>query len=281
MRKLLFFIHCFLLVLCESKAQEGFVPSPLGFKYKMHTANTGKKVEDGDIIEYHQYMRKGDSLIQSTRLTGKGKPLKEFITKNTGVIILEALRIMSVGDSMTLAIVIDSLGSEVVFPSFKSGEILFLDIKMLSIKTKQNILDEQKSFKKRVKDLHKNLDDILKKYKKGKLKTQITASGLKYLIIEQGTGQKPELGKPVSFHYIGGPTDDKKFEDSFERDEPVTLTLGQNHKVKGFDEAIALLNVGGKAVFFIPSDLAYGATPPQGSPIKPNAELVFYVELVK
>jgi FKBP-type peptidyl-prolyl cis-trans isomerase len=74
-------------------------------------------------------------------------------------------------------------------------------------------------------------------------------------------------------------TNGKKFDDSFERGTPIPFTLGVGQVIQGWDEGIALLKEGDKAVLFIPSELGYGETG-AGADIPPNAELVFYVELV-
>jgi FKBP-type peptidyl-prolyl cis-trans isomerase FkpA len=268
------------LTFTTSKAQ-AYLDSEFGFKYKMHTAAKGAKPQAGDAISFHQYVRKGDSLIQSTRKMG-GEPLQIQIPSDArGDKFIEAVKMMGAGDSMTLAIVIDSLGAGAVRPPFRQGEFIYFDFKMEEIKSAAVVEAELTATKNKEEKLHITLGEILAKYRKGKLETTKTASGLKYVIMEQGTGAKPETGKSVSVHYIGVLKNGKEFDNSFKRGQPITFPLGQGQVIKGWDEGIALLNVGSKGVFFIPSNLAYGATPPPGLPIKPNAELVFYVELVK
>jgi FKBP-type peptidyl-prolyl cis-trans isomerase FkpA len=258
-----------------------FTDSKFGFKYKMHTAGKGEKPQPGDAIAFHQYVRKGDSLIQSTRLMG-GEPLKVQIPTNAaGDKFLEAVKMMTVGDSMTLAIVIDSLGPDAARKPFKSGDLIYFDFKMVSIKKAKEVAAENAAVQAKEAGLHTALDATLADYRAGKLKTQTTPSGLKYIINEQGAGAKPQVGKPVSVHYIGVAKDGAEFDNSFKRGQPISFPLGKGQVIKGWDEGIALLNVGGKGVFFIPGNLAYGPNPPPGSPIKPDAELVFYVELVE
>jgi FKBP-type peptidyl-prolyl cis-trans isomerase FkpA len=247
----------------------------------MHTDNKGAKPQVGDAIIFHQYVRKGDSLIQSTRKMG-GEPVEITIPADAkGDKFIAAVSMMSAGDSMTLAIVIDSLGVGAVRPPFKAGELIYFDFTMVEIKLAAVVEAELSATKGKEEKLHTALDEMLAKYRKNKLKTTKTASGLKYIITEQGTGAKPKDGANVSVHYIGVLKDGIEFDSSFKRGQPIEFPLGQGQVIQGWDEGIALLNIGGKAVFFIPGNLAYGANPPEGSPIKPNAELVFYVELVK
>jgi FKBP-type peptidyl-prolyl cis-trans isomerase len=101
---------------------------------------------------------------------------------------------------------------------------------------------------------------------------QLTASGLKYVIIEQGTGPQAKAGDTVTVKYTGKLDDGTVFDSG-----DYTFVLGTGQVIPGWDEGIALLNEGGKATLIIPPDLAYG---PQGNgPIPPNATLTFDVEL--
>jgi FKBP-type peptidyl-prolyl cis-trans isomerase len=107
----------------------------------------------------------------------------------------------------------------------------------------------------------------------------ITESGLGYIMVKEGSGVKAENGKTVSVHYTGKLTDGTKFDSSLDRNQPIEFVLGQGRVIKGWDEGISYLKVGGKATFIIPSDLAYGERG-AGGVIPPNATLIFDVELV-
>jgi peptidyl-prolyl cis-trans isomerase A (cyclophilin A) len=106
-----------------------------------------------------------------------------------------------------------------------------------------------------------------------------TASGLEYIEIEAGTGEQAQAGKTVSVHYTGKFQDGRVFDSSVSRGEPITFPLGQGRVIKGWDEGIALMKVGGTAQLIIPPDLGYGERG-AGGVIPPNATLVFDVELV-
>ncbi|SNR31892.1 Peptidyl-prolyl cis-trans isomerase (rotamase) -cyclophilin family [Maribacter sedimenticola] len=107
-----------------------------------------------------------------------------------------------------------------------------------------------------------------------------TASGLRYKMIQKGDGAKAEKGKQVSVHYEGSLLNGQVFDSSYKRNSPIDFQLGIGQVIPGWDEGIALLQVGDKARFVIPSDLAYGAAG-AGGVIPPNATLIFDVELMK
>ena len=107
-----------------------------------------------------------------------------------------------------------------------------------------------------------------------------TDSGLRYKIIQKGSGVQAEKGKSVSVHYEGSLDNGQVFDSSYRRKDPITFTLGIGQVIQGWDEGIALLQEGDKARFVIPSYLGYGERG-AGGVIPPNATLVFDVELLK
>lgn len=106
-----------------------------------------------------------------------------------------------------------------------------------------------------------------------------TASGLKYIITHQGNGVKVKSGDKVEVHYTGKLLNETVFDSSVSRGQPFSFKLGQGQVISGWDEGIALLNVGDKATFTIPAHLAYG-TQGAGGVIGPNEILIFDVELL-
>lgn len=106
-----------------------------------------------------------------------------------------------------------------------------------------------------------------------------TESGLRYQFIQRGEGKQAQAGKTVSVHYEGSLENGKVFDSSYPRKKPIEFKLGQGQVIEGWDEGIALLKVGDKARFVIPSDLGYGSRGAGGA-IPPNATLIFDVELM-
>lgn len=107
---------------------------------------------------------------------------------------------------------------------------------------------------------------------------KVTGTGLQYMIEKEGTGASPAATDEVTVHYTGRLLDGTVFDSSVSRGEPATFPL--NRVIPGWTEGLQLMKEGGKTVFFIPSELAYGA---QGVPnaIPPHSTLIFEVELIK
>lgn len=107
---------------------------------------------------------------------------------------------------------------------------------------------------------------------------QTTASGLQYIVLEEGEGKQPTATSQVKVHYHGTLIDGTVFDSSVDRGEPTTFGVGQ--VIKGWTEGLQLMKEGAKYKFFIPQDLAYGANP-RGGTIKPFDALIFEVELIE
>ena len=122
----------------------------------------------------------------------------------------------------------------------------------------------------------KNMADYDAAFFQGNSGYQTTPSGLKYVVVVPGTGASPKATDWVTVHYTGRHVDGTIFDSSVQRGEPSSFPL--NGVIPGWTEGLQLMQVGGKTVFYIPSNLAYGEVGRPG--IAPNSDLIFEVELL-
>lgn len=106
-----------------------------------------------------------------------------------------------------------------------------------------------------------------------------TPSGLKVEILKEGNGPVAKKGQTVVVHYTGTLENGQKFDSSRDRGEPFSFPLGAGQVIRGWDEGLALMNVGSRARLTIPPQLGYGSKG-AGNVIPPNATLIFDVELL-
>ncbi len=158
------------------------------------------------------------------------------------------------------------------------------DIEIVNVQSKadhdKQIAADKKKKEQQLETNKKQETSLRDKYlKEHNITVKPTASGLYYVEKVKGTGPRAVAGKKVKVHYTGTLLNGTKFDSSRDRNEPYAFPLGQGQVVKGWDEGIALMNVGGKATLIVPSSLGYGAE--DKGVIPPYSTLVFEVELME
>ncbi|MBV6654166.1 MAG: FKBP-type peptidyl-prolyl cis-trans isomerase [Mameliella sp.] len=293
MRIQLLFVLLVGLTIASCEQEPTLQTTPGGFEYMLHTDNGGEKPVAGDYVAFHAYMRNGDSIIYSSRNQPKPPNLQipgEVPDNRPPNPIEEVLQVMGAGDSATVLIRLDTLPQKP--KGFEDTDVMYYDLVIADIKSAADYAAEQNAkleearllaeeLKKRVPEVEEVVKTTLDGYKNNTLGDQLkeTASGLKYVIHEEGDGTQAAPGRVVGVQYYGVLVENGiRFDDSFSRGQAIELPLGEGRVIPGWEEGIALFKGGTKATLFIPAALGYGEA---GSPptIPGGAELMFYVEL--
>ena len=200
--------------------------------------------------------------------------------------IVDVLSYMNIGDHVKVSMSSDSLKGNkygLVSGEFLHYEVILDEIKDAAAvaKEKQELEAKRALVQAEEANIASSVAGYLKDYKRNKLKIQKLDTGLEIYVVEEGTGAKPNTGESINVHYYGVLTEDgTMFDNSYKRGEPISFPLGRGQVIQGWEQGLAALNKGSKAVLFIPAELGYGAA---GSPpvIPANAKLAFYVDLQK
>lgn len=254
-----------------------------------HTNNAGPKITYGQTVLINVNTWLNDSLVQST-MRDNGGP-REFTIPDTNTMknrvpaVFDALLYLTNGDSATVLQPVDTIMARGIPKEFGDVKNIRFEVRVVDVLTEEKIAAreaerQQKAESERAKGIEianlvkTSLDDYKAKKLGDKLKK--SASGLEYIIIEQGTGAAVKDGDKIPTHYYGVlKSTGVMFDNSFDRGEPIPFTVGA--LVEGFNEGMKLLNRGGKAILFIPYNLAYGEE--ATGPIPAKSDLVFYLGL--
>jgi len=269
-------------VFMTSCDNDKFKTNENGLKYKFHSENKdGKMPEEGNIIEVNMSYAAGDSVLFDSKDMPQAMVMRMEKPLFKGD-LYEGVYMMHVGDSATFACNTDSV-FKILFrqhktpEAFDSIDAITFNIKLLSVKTQEELQAEQEALNAAAKAEESiNRDKYLSD---NNITVEPTESGLIFIETKSGKGKKPVAGDKVKVHYTGYLLDGTKFDSSVDRDQPFIFDLGQGRVIKGWDEGIAMMNIGDKATLIIPSSIGYGARG-AGGLIPPFSTLVFDVELL-
>lgn len=281
MKKLIALASLFVIVTTSFAQKINYKKSDKGVRYSLVKSNKGAKIKLDDIVFLQiKYATDKDSvLFDSWKMGG---PIQLKVSKPTFKgDLMDGLNLMTAGDSVLFLFSADSMFTKTFnmpLPEFITpGSDLKFTVKIDRITTEEILrADEIKIEKEKNMEEQKAIEQYIAD---NKLTPVTTPSGLKYVMYNEGTGAKAEAGKTVRVHYTGKLLNGTKFDSSYDRNDPIEFKLGQGMVIKGWDEGIALLKEGGKALLIIPSNIAYGARG-AGGVIPPFAPLTFEVELV-
>ena len=279
------------LVSCNKSEFEGFTKSESGLHYKFFAQDEkGVKATEGDGISinivYALKREKTDSVLYDSRQNSEdGSGVVRYILPKSSFkgSLEEAISMMSKNDSAAFIISADSFflktNQMTALPPFaKPGDKLQVTVKLLDIKNKKELEENQKKQEAEIAKLSESEKPMLDKYlADNKITTAPTESGLIYIELKKGKGPSPKPTDVVTAHYHGTFLDGTVFDSSIERGKPVDFPL--NKVIPGWTEGLGKMAKGGKAKLIVPSSIGYGPQGRQGG-IPPFSTLVFEVELI-
>ena len=285
MRKNFFLLSALFLMLslltCCSNAPKGYQATDNGLYYRLFTNNGGENPQIGDLLELTMSCSVNDTVV-ILPLTKNIIPMTEPSFWSDFV---EGFSMMHKGDSASFIVDIDSsfvnlFGYNTLPPQFSSTDIMRFEVRL------DDFYPESEFRFRMIENIKKNypaetekaVSELNAYLEKNGVVAQPTSTGLYYVKTQDGTGEKPSKGSTVKAHYTGYLLDGTVFDTSIERGEPIEFVLGVGQVIPGWDEGIALMSKGEKAVLYIPYYLAYGDR--DLGVIPPFSNLVFEVELI-
>lgn len=261
-------------------------PLESGLYFNKIKSGNGPKVKDGMFLTFDFEIRNLDgSLIYSSieaNYPGSFEYGKRFDTEG----LMQALSMMRQGDEVELINPSSLAFGEAGRPGMiEPYTPLHYFVRLTSVQTKaehEKELEAKRKQEEAQKEALKMQEpSIIAKYiADNEITVKPTESGLYFISTQEGTGEQPVAGDKVKVHYTGTLLDGTKFDSSLDRDQPFEFVLGQGQVIKGWDEGIMMMKVGGKATLILPSSIAYGDRQ-AGAVIKPYSPLKFDVELLE
>jgi FKBP-type peptidyl-prolyl cis-trans isomerase len=259
-------------------------PKPSGLYFIETTPGTGMKIDSGSMVKFQFTVGTVDGK-QVYSSYDRGEPMSMQYGKpfdNVG--FDEGIGYMRKGEKATF-IVPSSIG----FGAQGRGSLIgpyttiIYNVEIVDVESKAEYEKQQEAQKKEAEQKKASAKagemGALQKYlKDNNITAKPTADGLYYIEKVKGTGPRAVAGKKVKVHYTGTLLDGTKFDSSRDRGQPFEFTLGEGQVIKGWDEGIAMMNVGGRATLIIPSSIGYGDR--SMGKIPPYSTLVFDVELL-
>lgn len=285
MRCLLFIFMLSFLLSCTGKSPyQGFSVSDDGIHYRLH-----KIGDDSVIVQPGNYVMCDitySTASDSVFFKGRRKfQVNRTIHDKTG--FDKCLTMMHLRDSTSFMQNIDkffgnTLGAEV--PTFlRNEEVLKISVELLEVQSEDDFNREKKIFLSWIEDFNTYEKEILKQYlNQEHIDVEPTTSGLYYLPVKQGNGRKIAKGDTVIVHYEGMFLNGDFFDSTRKRSEPFGFVYGQEWQViEGLEEAIGMMTEGEKALFILPSDIAWGQAGSSTGIIPPYTSLIFEVEVIE
>lgn len=277
----------------NSNPFSGYQKTSNGLYYKLYTQREGACPQVSNLLDVNLSCAVNDTVV----IIPNSENTMQMVSSQFAGDLFEGLAMMHVGDSASFIVNIDStfiktFAQPALPEEFRSTDVMRFEIRLVdcypeseyslryAAKMKKIVEERVAQMKTDYPDETDNAARQLKEYLSSNgIKAESTASGLYYVRVKEGNGEKPEVGQMVKAHYTGKLLDGTVFDSSVERDEPIEFILGVGQVIPGWDEGILLMSKGEKGVLYIPYYLAYGERA-AGNQIVPFSNLIFEVELI-
>ena len=286
MKKVLVMMTAFCMMLSLmvgcSNAPKGYKATKNGLYYHFHVKNNGNLPQMGDLVEVTLSCTVNDTtpiIPQTSNIMMLNEPgfTSDF---------MEGLAMMHKGDSASFIVNIDTTFKYLFRVPELPKEFNSTDVMKFEVKV-NDFYPESEYVNKMIEAIKKNYPkktelayaEMQAYFAENHIVASPTASGLYYVMTEEGNGEMPAKGDNVKVHYTGKLLNGKVFDSSIERGEPIEVPIGMGYVIPGWDEGIMMMSKGEKGVLYIPYYLGYGDRG-AGADIPPFANLIFEVELV-
>ena len=277
----------------EEVPYEGYQKTKSGLYYRFFTQNEGELPQQKDVMEVLIGCVVNDTNYVFPVMSNVFQCMEPLFPGD----IFEGMAMMHKGDSASFIVNIDStfktLFGQYPMPSpYTSTDVMRFEVRLddfypeseyaarLGAKIKKDAEARIEKMKADHPEETATAAQQLTEYlAKNKINAEPTASGLYYVMTQEGNGEKPAVGQMVQVHYTGKLLDGTVFDSSVERGEPISIPIGVGQVIPGWDEGIQMMSKGEKGVLYIPYYLAYGDRQ-AGDKITPFSNLMFEVELV-
>jgi FKBP-type peptidyl-prolyl cis-trans isomerase len=260
----------------ENRKREGIHVLASGVQFKVLGQGSGRTPSTNDTVWVHYRARMIDGEEFEDTYKG-GIPRERQLTPSSGIPGLrEALLMMPVGSKWEVFIPCRLGYRNGIPPKVPPGSTVIYDLELVSAKSTQILVDERRQ---ELAERNKQIGAAFLAENAKKEGVVCLRSGAQYRVLKEGAGDNPKAADILSFHYKAQLIDGTEVANSYPNVEPIRHCLGRDPAIKGFEEILPLMRVGGKWEVFLPAGLAYGDA---GRPpfIRPGTSLIFEIELL-
>jgi FKBP-type peptidyl-prolyl cis-trans isomerase FkpA len=267
----------------EGGGQAEYQTTTTGIKYRIIEQSADQPgLETGQVISLKMTYGTDDTTFFDSNEIPENTMKLEMQASDLEGDFYEMMELLSVGDSAEFYLDAESFFLKTAgfreIPEFaKDSDKIRFNVRIEKSQSQQEMQDEMIAEMERMREEESGL--IAEYVETNDYDAEPTPSGMYVVVTEKGSGPKPKPGETVKVHYTGKLLNGTVFDSSVTRGQPFEFPLGQGRVIRGWDEGIAMLNVGSKATLIIPSELGYGERG-AGRDIPPFAPLVFEVELL-